>query len=86
MGSTDEAGEMPPVVIDLKKQRSKRIKDLKRGRGKLMEDVYAAVEEVRESLGAGAAGKQIIPVVIIYERKRKKRGRGLGLPLPFGKF
>jgi hypothetical protein len=83
----DDGGVSTPVVISLNKQPGKRIKELKRGRGKLMDDVNAAVDDVRSRLGADAANKQLVPIVVIYERKRKKRrGGGLGLPLPFGLF
>ena len=68
-----------PIVLDLGKKKKKLIKALKRGEGKLMEDVAQAVEEVRSNLGGHAVGKDLIPVVIVYERKRRSRG---GL-LPF---
>jgi len=68
-----------PIVLDLGKKKKKLIKELKRGEGKLMEDVAQAVEEVRANLGTHASGKDLIPVVIVYERKRRARG---GL-LPF---
>ena len=67
-----------PVVVDLGKKRKKRIRQLKKGRGKLMGDVSDAVAEVVEGLGADLHGKEIVPVVIVYRQKRRKRrGRGL---------
>ncbi len=64
-----------PVVIDAGKVRQKRIKELKRGQGKLAIEVADAVEQVRRGLGQEAAGKQIVPVVVVY-RRRSKRSRG----------
>ena len=78
-----------PIVVDLGKTRRSRIKDLKRGRGKLADEVQDVVSRVRENLGPTANGKQLIPVVIIYKRKTKKkkrRRRGLGLPFPIPGF
>jgi len=75
---TDESVEKPaemtqPVVIDLGKQKSKNIKELKDGEGKLWVDVLAVVEEVKEMLGEDANGKLIIPVVLIYQQRPKTR-------------
>lgn len=76
---------VPPIVVDLGKTRRSRIKDLKRGRGKLVDEVHDVVTRVRDDLGPAAEGKQLIPVVIVYRRKAKKRrrrGRGLPFPIP----
>lgn len=77
--TTTQERILPPLVIDLGKTRRKRIKRLKRGRGKLAREVQQVVAEVSASLGDEAHDKEIIPVVVIYRRKRKKR-RGLSLP------
>jgi hypothetical protein len=65
-----------PVVIDVGKTRRSRIKDLKRGRGRLMDEVHEVVEDVRTEMGPAGEGKQFIPIVIVYKRKRRK-SRGL---------
>jgi len=72
--------QLTPIVLDLGKKKKKLIRELKRGEGKLMEDVSQAVEAVRSSLADELTGKTLIPVVIFYERKRKRK---TGL-LPFG--
>lgn len=72
----DPAGVVPPIVIDLGTVRRKRIKQLKRGRGRLVDEVREAAAQVTESLGPEAEGKQIIPVAVLYRRKRR-RARGL---------
>ena len=49
----------PPIVIDLGKQKKKRIKQLKKGRGRLVDRVNEVVAQVRAELGAEAAGKEL---------------------------
>ena len=70
-----------PIVIDLGKQKRKRIRQLKRGRGRLLDDVGAAVEQVRTRLGGQAAGRELVPIVLIYRKKQ----RGKGWLFPFGR-
>jgi membrane-bound lytic murein transglycosylase MltF len=79
----NESSGVPPMVIDLGKQRKSRLKDLKRGRGKLVAEVAEVMDRVRAELGPDAANKQLIPVVLVYQKKSKRRRRGLALPLPF---
>ena len=75
-----------PIIIDLGKTRRKRIKQLKRGRGKLMREVQDVLDEVQMDLGKEAEGKEFIPVVLIYRRRRRRRNRAVGLPVPFPPF
>jgi hypothetical protein len=75
---SDEPAEKPveiaqPIVIDLGKKKTKDIKDLKNGKGKVWDDVDTIVEEVTEMLGEDANGKVILPVVMIYQKKPKRR-------------
>jgi hypothetical protein len=65
--------ELPPVVLDLGRTKRKLIRALKKGEGELMEEVTAAVEAVRNNLGAEVEGKVLTPVVIIYERRTRRR-------------
>jgi hypothetical protein len=73
-----------PVVVDLGKQKRKRVKQLKQGRGPLVADVDATIAEVRRQMGATAGAKEFVPVVVVFERKQKKRGAKM--PLPFFPF
>jgi hypothetical protein len=57
------------VVLDLGKHRRKQIKRLRRGQGKLMDDINGAIEELRLAGTLGAASQ---PVVIIVQQKRRK--------------
>jgi hypothetical protein len=58
-----------PVVLDLGKQRRKQIKQLRRGEGRLLDDINGAIEELRT---VGTIGAVSQPVVIIVREKRRK--------------
>lgn len=62
-----------PVIIDLGKQRSKLIKELKKGEGELWDEVFEVADEVKEMLGADADGKVLIPIVMVYREKAGRR-------------
>jgi hypothetical protein len=63
-----------PFVVDLGKQKSKRIKRLRRGDGPLPEKLDAAIREARARLGND---RPIVPVVVLYEKKERRKLRGL---------
>lgn len=71
-----------PIIIDLGKQRPKKIKKLKRGKGKLWDEVVDVINEVSEQLGEDAEGKTIVPLILVYRKKSKKR-KGFNPLLPF---
>ena len=58
-----------PVIIDLGKRRRKQVKKLRRGEGKLLDDVNGAVAELRT---AGTLSADVQPVVVIVREKRGK--------------
>lgn len=64
-----------PIVVDLGKTKRKRIKQLKRGQGRLVSEVSEAVARARAGLGADADGKELVPVVVVYRKKDKKQRR-----------
>ena len=64
-----------PVIVDLGKETKKAIRKLKRGTGKLMDEVDDAIDQVRAHLSDADKNKAILPVVVIYQRKRKGGGR-----------
>lgn len=64
-----------PIIVSLGKKKKKAIKRLKRGEGSAMDEVLDVVEQVQMNLGEQAAGKVIVPVVVIY-RKKQRRFRG----------
>jgi hypothetical protein len=65
---------LPIHLVDLGKAKPKDIKALKRGGGKLHQSVVEAIGDIELNLGEDAAGKTVLPVVVVVERKRKRRG------------
>ncbi len=61
-----------PIVVDMGKQKSSKVKDLKKGKGKLWDEVLGVVDEAKGMLGDEAEGKVLIPVIILYEKKPKR--------------
>jgi hypothetical protein len=59
-----------PIIIDLGKQRKKRVKALRRGTGRLADDVNDCVLELR---AAGTISNTAQPVVIVVQQKRKSK-------------
>lgn len=78
--ATVEPDVVTPVVVDLGKVKRKRVKQLKRGEGRLADEVLEVLDEVVEELGTDLDGATLVPVVMIYERKPKKRRRTIELP------
>jgi hypothetical protein len=62
-----------PIIIDMGKQKTGNLSDLKKGEGKLWDEVLNVVDEVKQMLGEAADGKVIVPVVVIYRKKLKRR-------------
>ena len=72
--SQPQAAEVTqPIIINLGKKRRKHIKRLKKGKGKLWDEVLDVLEEVEASMGEDAEGKTIVPVVMVYRQKSKRR-------------
>ena len=72
----DHSTPNAPIVVDIGTKRRKQIKQLREGRGKLMEEIAGVIEELRTA-GSIAAGAQ--PVVVVV--KQKNRNRSLMWPL-----
>jgi hypothetical protein len=62
-----------PIIVDMGRQKAKNLKALKKGEGKLWEDVQEVVDQVQEQLGERIQGQTILPVVIIYEKKSTRQ-------------
>jgi hypothetical protein len=75
-----EIEAVTPVIVDLGKAKRKKIKQLKRGDGPLMEEVLDVLDEVANHLGQELEGKTLVPIVMIYEKKGKKKRK---ITLPF---
>ncbi len=64
----------PPIVIDLGRKRRKRVKQLRKGRGRLLSDVMDQVEDLRDS-GEIDADAQAVIVVVRQKRSKGNFGR-----------
>jgi hypothetical protein len=71
-----------PVIIDLGKQKRRAVKNLKRGEGKLWDEVLDVVEEIKDLLGTEAEGKVLVPVILIYRERSPRRRLNLDRLLP----
>ena len=69
----EKAAATAPIIIDLGKLSRKKVKQLKKGKGPYSAEVAPAVAQVKANLGSEAAGKEIVPVVVLYQKKPKKR-------------
>lgn len=75
--AAEEQVEMiSPVIVDLGKIKSSKIKRLKKGKGPLVDELFDVMDDVAEALGDEFEGKTLVPVVMVYEKKRKKGGKG----------
>lgn len=71
-----------PIIIDLGKQRSRALKNLKKGEGRLWDEVLDVVEEVKDLLGADAEGKVLVPIILLYRERSQRRRLNLDRLLP----
>jgi hypothetical protein len=76
VSKSSAASKATPVVLDLGKRRRKQIRQLRRGQGKLLDDINGAVEELRT---AGTLSVDAQPVIVVIQQKRR-RARGGFLP------
>ncbi len=65
-----------PIIVSLGKKKKKQIKRLKRGKGGTMDEVLDVIDQVQANLGEQAAGKILVPIVVIY-RQKQRRLKGL---------
>jgi hypothetical protein len=76
-----------PVIVDMGSESKKAIKKLKRGTGKLMDEVHRTIDQVRESLTEEERNKPILPLLVIYRQKTKSLKPSLpSIPNPFTFF
>jgi len=71
-----------PVIIDLGRQKSRALKNLKKGEGKLWEEVLDVIEEVKDMMGTDADGKVLVPIILLYREKSRRRRLNLDRLLP----
>ena len=58
--------ESQQIVVDIGKQKRKRIRQLKRGKGPLAQKVQEGAEQVMESDPMDS--RDIIPIVVLFQR------------------
>ncbi len=63
-----------PLVVDLGKKRRKQIRRLRKGQGKLMDEINHLVDELRTS-GSIPASTQ--PLVVVVRQKRRTKSLGI---------
>lgn len=69
---TSNDGPPPMIVVDIgKRQKKKRIRRLRKGKGKLMDKITDLVEEMRQG---GALEPNAQAVVIVVRQKSSDRG------------
>ena len=74
----NEVDVTEPIIIDLGKQKRKRIKKLLKGRGRLLDEVEDVVVEVADLLDEELHDKVLVPLILVYEKKpKRKKYRGL---------
>ena len=69
--SEAESKGADPVIIELGKQKKSRIKRLRKGEGRLMDDVARAMEDLKDR-GLITDGAQPV-LIIVKEKNRRKR-------------
>jgi hypothetical protein len=66
---SDTKDSKAPVIIDLGKHRRKRIKGLRKGKGRLIDEVSGCLEELR---AAGTISSNAQPVIVVVRQKRRR--------------
>lgn len=73
MAQNPEAGKgaaAAPIVIDLGRHRRKQVKRLRRGTGKLMDEVFHSLQELKT---AGKVSDNAQPVVVVVRERSRSR-------------
>jgi len=78
----EAADPLRPILIDLGRRSKKSIKALRRGEGKLVDEVESALEDARASLGGKYQG-ELLPVLVIIRQKEDSDSGILPFPSPF---
>ena len=67
---TNGSAASSPIIIDMGKKKKKDIKRLRKGTGKLMDDVDNCIQELKE---AGEITGSVRPVVVVVAEKRQRQ-------------
>jgi hypothetical protein len=63
------------LVINLGEVKRKKLKQLRKGTGTLVDEIREAIQLASAQLGDDASGKVLVPAVVIYQEKGSKRIR-----------
>lgn len=58
------------IILEFGRQKKKRIRDLREGRGRMFRKVVTAISELQK---AGEVGDSVQPVIVIVKQKRSSR-------------
>jgi hypothetical protein len=64
----EEATATAPIIVDMGKQRAKRIRQLREGRGKLLDQVSSVLDELKAN---GTIDEAAQPVIIVVRERRR---------------
>ena len=76
--ASGETATSTPVFVDLGKKKNKLVKQLKKGKGKLVDTIEDTIKELREE---GKIKNEVQPVVVLIRRQRRGKGRFMRLPI-----
>jgi hypothetical protein len=76
-------GDARPILIDLGRIKEKVVRQFKAGRGELVCEIQHVLAETRKNLGPDAAGKELVPIVLVYRKKAKRRRNRVSRMFPF---
>jgi hypothetical protein len=62
-----------PIIVDLGREKARKIRDLKRGEGDLWDEVLDVIDEVKDMLGEEAEGKTLVPIILLYQKKSRRQ-------------
>ena len=70
--SNSDAASAGAVVVDLGKRKRKQVRRLRKGRGKLLDEVNRTIEELQKT---GAVNGDAVPIVFVVRQRKRSRQR-----------
>ena len=72
-GAGPQANVLALHVLDLGRKKGKALDDLRRGRGKLVDEIAETIARVAAEPDNPSSAENVLPVVMLVERKRKRK-------------
>ncbi len=66
--ATEDPTAAAPLIIDLGRKKRKQVKDLRKGKGKLVDTVLETLEELKKNNQVSETSQ---PVIVVVESRRK---------------